>query len=39
MMRLQTEFIRNQMQVLSEQAKELGESATAAAKEAANPSR
>ena len=39
MMRLQTEFIRNQMQVLSEQAKELGESATAAAKDAANPGR
>ena len=39
LMRLQTEFIRNQMQILTEQAKELGESAAAAAKEATTPKR
>jgi hypothetical protein len=38
-MRLQTEFIRNQMQILTEQARELGESAAAAAKEATTPKR
>ena len=39
LMRLQTEFIRKQMQILTEQAKELGESASAAAKEATTPKR
>jgi phasin len=35
-LRLQADFIRSQMQVLTEQAKELGESAGQAAKEAAS---
>jgi phasin len=39
LMRLQADFIRNQMQILTEQAKELGESASAAAKDAATPKR
>jgi len=39
LMRLQTDFIRNQMQILTEQARELGESAAAAAKEATTPKR
>ena len=39
LMRLQTEFIRNQMQILTEQARELGESAATAAKEATTPRR
>jgi phasin len=38
-LRLQADFIRSQMQVLTEQAKELGESASQAAKEAASPKR
>lgn len=36
-MRLQTEFVRAQMQALAEQAKELGQSATKAAMDAAKP--
>jgi phasin len=39
LMRLQADFIRNQMQILTEQAKELGESASAAAKDATTPKR
>ena len=38
-MRLQTDFIRSQMQILTEQAKELGENAGQAAKEAGSPKR
>jgi phasin len=38
-MRLQTDFIRKQMQVLTEQAKDLGESTTKAARDAAAPKR
>jgi phasin len=38
-MRLQTDFIRSQMQILTEQAKELGESAGQAAKEAGSSKR
>jgi phasin len=38
-MRLQADFIRKQMQVLTEQAKDLGESTSKAAKEAAMPKR
>jgi phasin len=36
-LRLQTEYIQRQMQVLSEQAKELGERAAKAARETAEP--
>ncbi|HEX2215893.1 MAG TPA: phasin family protein [Xanthobacteraceae bacterium] len=36
MMRLQAEFVRAQMEVLGEQAKELGQGATTAAREAAS---
>ena len=36
-LRLQTEYVKTQMQVLAEQAKELGESTTKAAKDAATP--
>jgi phasin len=39
LMRLQADFIRDQMQILTEQAKELGESASAAAKDATTPKR
>jgi phasin len=38
-LRLQTDFIRNQMQVFAEQAKELGESTSKAARDAAMPKR
>jgi phasin len=38
-LRLQADFIRRQMQVLAEQAKELGESTSKAAKDAATPKR
>ena len=38
-MRLQADFIRKQMQVLTEQAKDVGESTSKAAKEAAMPKR
>jgi phasin len=38
-MKLQADYIKQQMQVFSEQAKELGESTTKAAKEAATPKR
>ena len=38
-MRLQTDFIRSQMQVLTEQAKELGENAGQAAKDAGSSKR
>jgi phasin len=37
MTRLQAEFVKAQMNVLSDQAKELGETATAAANDAAKP--
>jgi phasin len=36
-LRLQTDYVKTQMQVLAEQAKELGESTTKAAKDAATP--
>jgi phasin len=36
-LRLQTDYVKTQMQVLAEQAKELGESTTRAAKDAATP--
>ena len=36
-LRLQAEYIRRQMQALTEQAKELGESTSKAAKDAATP--
>jgi phasin len=36
-LKLQTEYVKNQMQVLSEQAKELGESTAKAAREATTP--
>jgi phasin len=36
-LRLQAEYIRRQMEVLTEQAKELGESTSKAAKDAATP--
>jgi hypothetical protein len=36
-LRLQADYIRRQMQVLTEQAKELGESTSKAAKDAAPP--
>jgi hypothetical protein len=36
-MRLQADYIKRQMQVFSEQARELGESAGAAARDAATP--
>jgi phasin len=39
MLRLQTDFIRNQMQAFAEQAKELGESTSKAARDAATPKR
>ena len=38
-LRLQADYIKQQMQVLGEQAKELGESTTKAAKDAAAPKR
>lgn len=38
-LRLQADYIKRQMQVLGEQAKELGESTTRAAKDAAAPKR
>jgi phasin family protein len=38
-MKLQADYIKQQMQAFSEQAKELGESTTKAAKEAAAPKR
>src|SRR6478735_1916581 len=38
-MKLQADYIKQQMQAFSEQAKELGESTTKAAKEAATPKR
>jgi phasin len=38
-LRLQTEFIRRQMQVFTEQAKDLGESTSKVAREAAAPKR
>jgi phasin len=38
-LRLQSEYIRRQMQTLADQVKVLGESATAAAKEVATPKR
>ena len=38
-LKLQADYIKQQMQVFSEQAKELGESTTKAAKEAATPKR
>jgi phasin len=38
-LRLQTDFIRNQMQVFADQAKELGESTSKAARDAAMPKR
>ena len=38
-LRLQADFIRTQMQVLAEQAKDLGESTSKAAKDAAMPKR
>jgi phasin len=38
-MRLQADFIRKQMQVFAEQAKEIGESTSKAAKDAAMPKR
>jgi phasin len=38
-LRLQAEYIKRQMQVFGEQAKELGESATKAAKDAPGPKR
>lgn len=38
-MKLQADYIKRQMQAFSEQAKELGESTTKAAKEAATPKR
>ena len=38
-MRLQADFIRNQMQILTEQARALGESAGQAAKSAVSPKR
>src|SRR6266852_2277942 len=39
LMRLQGDYIKRQMQVLSEQARELGESTSKAAKDAAAPKR
>ena len=39
MLRLQTDFIRSQMQVFAEQARELGESTSKAARDAATPKR
>jgi hypothetical protein len=36
-LRLQAEYVRRQMQALTEQAKELGESTSKAAKDAATP--
>jgi hypothetical protein len=38
-MKLQADYIKRQMQAFSEQAKELGESTTKAAKEAVTPKR
>ena len=38
-MKLQADYIKQQMQAFSEQAKELGDSTTKAAKEAATPKR
>jgi hypothetical protein len=38
-MKLQADYIKRQMQALGEQAKELGESTTKAAKEAVTPKR
>jgi len=37
MMRLQTEYIQSQMQVLNDQAKELGQSASKVAMDSAKP--
>ena len=38
-LRLQADYVRRQMHVFTEQARELGESAGAAAREAATPKR
>jgi hypothetical protein len=38
-LRLQADYIKRQMQALSEQARELGESTSKAAKDAATPKR